>query len=135
MALSQEETRTRKRVRFKSWYQTKKAQGIDPIAHRAKKRKDFVLALVGTKCQLCGYDRCRENLAFHHVTGKDRGLSIKAFQCRAVSLVAEIKKCVILCHNCHGEVHNGVVNPEIVQVEHVRLASAFAAVESEFILL
>ena len=135
MSLSHEEIKSRKKVRFRAWYKARRAEGVDPITVRARRRKDFVLALVGTRCQLCGYDKCRENLAFHHVTGKDRGLSIKAFQCRPASLVEEIRKCVVVCHNCHGEVHNGLVSPEIVESEHVRLSEAFRAVESEFVTL
>lgn len=135
MALSIEEIRSRKRTRYKAWYDAKRDSGIDPITARARRRKQFVLGLIGRKCQICGYAKCEANLAFHHVLGKDRGLSIKAFQCRTVNLVEEIKKCVAVCSNCHGEIHNGLVDPTKIAQEHERLRSAFIAHLSAFLPL
>jgi hypothetical protein len=37
------------------------------------------------------------------------GLSGRAFQVALPRLLREMRKCVLLCHNCHGEVHAGRV--------------------------
>lgn len=70
---------------------------------RAKRR---LIEAFGGCCGVCGYNRCEWNLAFHHL---DPGVKEKGFghyQSLAwAKIVAEIRKCVMLCHNCHGEVH------------------------------
>ena len=64
-------------------------------------------------CVVCGYDRCLEALHFHHVgDGKDKAVS----RCRSVASVdREIAKCVLLCANCHTEVHS---NPDYTRPDH-----------------
>lgn len=58
------------------------------------------------QCELCGYSKNRAALCFHHLDEdeKDFGLSGNRFRNRD-ELKREIEKCVILCHNCHMEVH------------------------------
>ena len=67
-------------------------------------------------CQICGYNRCPEALEFHHVdeTTKDYNPSRLATQGSRDKFLDEIKKCVIVCANCHREIHAGVVeSPQI----------------------
>lgn len=59
-------------------------------------------------CKLCGYNKCGYALDWHH-HNDDKSYepsnllkrSWKAYQ-------DEISKCVLLCSNCHREVHAGV---------------------------
>ncbi len=59
---------------------------------------------------MCGYDRCILNLTFHHVDPQTKvfpmsmrtGKSINAFR-------EEVKKCVLVCANCHGEIEAGLI--------------------------
>jgi hypothetical protein len=78
-----------------------------------KWRKNTKLKLVdsfGSKCCVCGYDRCVEALEFHHLDpsekdfrwGKING-NIRGWS----TIITEIKKCVMVCSNCHKEVHAG----------------------------
>jgi hypothetical protein len=48
---------------------------------------------------------------FHHIdaSSKSSSLAIKHFQKRLEELLPEIQKCVICCHNCHGEIHAGLL--------------------------
>ena len=65
--------------------------------------------MLGGKCSKCGYNKCLSALDFHHNRGKKEGhLSrlIKDFS-KQKSL-KEIKKCILLCANCHREVHAGL---------------------------
>lgn len=60
------------------------------------------------KCQKCGYNRCSEALEFHHINlqEKDDGIARMISNNYTLDKVKEeMKKCVILCANCHREFH------------------------------
>lgn len=70
-----------------------------------------IVKAMGGKCQVCGYAKCDAALDLHHIdqTQKEFGFgryfaNIKG----ALSVVAELKKCALLCSNCHREVHAGI---------------------------
>lgn len=66
---------------------------------------------MGGKCQCCGYDKCMTALAFHHLipTEKDFGFGqIRANPKSWEKIVNELKKCILVCHNCHSEIHSGL---------------------------
>ena len=75
---------------------------------KARKERKLKLAeLLGGKCVICDYHRCAKALEFHHVdesTKEDKGCGL-CFLSRWDKLLEEIKKCVLLCSNCHREVH------------------------------
>jgi predicted HNH restriction endonuclease len=62
--------------------------------------------MAGGSCLGCGYQKCLGVLSFHHVdpTKKDFNLSSR-YQLRHEYALAEFKKCVLVCANCHGELH------------------------------
>lgn len=60
------------------------------------------------KCQKCGYDKCSEALEFHHINPKEKDGEIARMISNNYSLDKvkdEMKKCIILCSNCHREFH------------------------------
>lgn len=62
---------------------------------------------------ICNYDRCPEALDFHHIDPFQKDFQmgdILASPQRWTIIVAELKKCVLLCANCHRELHAGVAN-------------------------
>ncbi len=65
----------------------------------------------GGKCQICGYAKSIRALTFHHrnPSEKDFGLSDRGLTRSWEKTKNEIKKCVLLCANCHAEVHDGLV--------------------------
>lgn len=74
----------------------------------------------GSKCSLCGYKRSKRALVFHHrdPSKKDFGLSVRGLTRSWEKMLAELKKCVLLCANCHAEVHEGVTQlPKVISVE------------------
>jgi len=73
----------------------------------------------GNKCQICGYDRCAEAMEFHHLDSseKDFGVSHKGYTRGWLKVKEEIDKCVMLCANCHREVHAGLQLPQVTVVE------------------
>jgi hypothetical protein len=76
------------------------------VIYRKKKRKTKILELFGGKCVICGYDKCPAALKFHHVDQSTKIFNISGSENRSwKSLVEEIKKCILVCGNCHDEIH------------------------------
>ena len=61
----------------------------------------------GSKCMVCGYNRCIEALEFHHnnSTEKDFSISEKGYTRSWAKVKEELDKCMLLCANCHREIH------------------------------
>ena len=77
------------------------------------KLKRNMIEYSGGKCQICGYARCVKALAFHHVNPDEKDFNISGNHCRRWKrLVKELDKCVLLCMNCHNEVHAGMYTQE-----------------------
>jgi ferredoxin-like protein FixX len=58
-------------------------------------------------CVLCGYSRCDKALEYHHLDPSVKESLVSAT--RSIKrMKEEAGKCVLLCANCHREVHSGV---------------------------
>ena len=77
--------------------------------NRKKSIRDFKSA-AGGKCYVCGYNRCLTSLVFHHKNPSTKVGSVgEMIYTHGKKFVAEeVKKCVLLCANCHGEVHENL---------------------------
>jgi len=84
-------------------------EGMGVIAHRRETKKKAV-AHMGSACFGCGWTGLAAVFEFHHSDGstKDFGIGQDGVARRWESIVAELAKCVMLCANCHREVHAGV---------------------------
>ena len=90
------------------------------VSARRKKLREMALEYGGGKCILCGYKKCRRAMVFHHVDSskKDFGLSVRGLTRSWEKMRVELDKCVLLCANCHAEVHDGITQlPEGILVE------------------
>jgi 5-methylcytosine-specific restriction endonuclease McrA len=79
----------------------------------AKRRKNLKLKAVeklGGQCQICSYDKIIDALHFHHRNPVDKSFSLsqKGLTRSWKRVEAELKKCVLICANCHAEVHAGI---------------------------
>jgi len=108
-----------------------KANNVKHVTKCRKKNRDIVLVHNGAKCQRCGYDKCPSALEFHHIDPDTKKFGIRDGQTRALKkMLEEADKCVLLCANCHRELHYGVWNideidparhpfPELIAASHV----------------
>lgn len=77
---------------------------------RAIEIKKKCINYLGGACLMCGYNKCIEALEFHHKdqSTKDptltNGRGINKRKCFE-TLKEELNKCVLLCANCHREIH------------------------------
>ena len=63
----------------------------------------------GGKCCICGYDKCSAALEFHHLNPEEKEFTLGAnTNIGTEKAIAEIKKCVLVCANCHREIHDGL---------------------------
>jgi hypothetical protein len=70
----------------------------------AKKIK--ALKLIGEKCSICGENRLWL-LLFHHTDPTVKEFSMVELKTYRWSIIEkEIKKCVVVCYNCHKELHH-----------------------------
>lgn len=77
-----------------------------------KRTKRLIIESMGDKCQICDYDRCDSALELHHIDPSKKEFSFGGLRAspRSVELIKdELKKCILLCSNCHKEVHAGIV--------------------------
>ena len=75
-----------------------------------KRIKQWALEYKGNKCQLCGYNKCIEALELHHTNPleKDFSISDRDIKLDWKKIKNELDKCIIICSNCHREIHNGI---------------------------
>lgn len=68
------------------------------------------IALKGGACQACGYSRSVRALHFHHLDPSQKDFRISGKNVKSWDRVQEeLKKCILLCANCHAEVHDGLL--------------------------
>ena len=75
--------------------------------------KERIVNSLGGKCCICGYNKCFASLAPHHLDPTIKEFSFGAIRGNPTSwnrIVKELRKCVLVCSNCHGEIHAGVTS-------------------------
>lgn len=53
----------------------------------------------------CGYDTCMQALEFHHLDPTKKETIISSDSITVEQAIEESKKCILLCSNCHKELH------------------------------
>lgn len=84
-------------------------QSYDAQKNRGLTRKLELVKNAGGCCSICGYNQNLAALAFHHADSatKDFKLDMRSLSNRGLETVLEeFDKCILVCHNCHAELHN-----------------------------
>lgn len=86
-----------------------KARHLLKQKERRLDRKTLAIFNAGGKCLICGYDKCSHALEFHHLDPKSKDLNFKDFRTWSEEkMILELKKCILVCANCHREIHAGI---------------------------
>lgn len=101
--------------------------------YKSRKRESaklFLMSPVGYKCQVCGYDKHTGGLSFHHVdsTIKDFNVSSTKLTYSPKRLVEEASKCLLVCHNCHSEIHAGLIDDSkiaLISFDGIKIPHSF----------
>lgn len=64
----------------------------------------------GGKCIKCGYDKYYGSLHFHHLDPIKKDFCISGVRSYTFNdkIKKELDKCVLVCSNCHGEIHGNI---------------------------
>ncbi len=74
-----------------------------------KRNKERAVEYKGSKCEKCGYNKCITALEFHHLDPKEKDFSPSGNMNMAWDKIkVEIDKCILVCANCHREIHNNI---------------------------
>lgn len=75
---------------------------------RGRKKRQEIIQYKGGRCEKCGYCKNSAALSFHHLDINTKSFDINTRKCYTFSynkLKQEADKCILLCHNCHMELH------------------------------
>jgi len=85
---------------------------------RHKERKLELIKYKGNKCEKCGYNKNYAVLQFHHLDPLAKeGTVSNMIQQTKISLdeiKLEVDKCILVCSNCHDEIHNPSWDREVI---------------------
>lgn len=86
---------------------------VEKVTEFRKRRKINLVKIAGCKCALCGYDRAISALEFHHINEEEKSYQLSSGNCHKIEEdITELRKCILVCANCHREIHSGVHSKE-----------------------
>lgn len=71
-----------------------------------KNRSKLIKFKRQTGCERCGYNEHGGSIDFHHLDKSKKEQRIKGDCWKSESNIKEIKKCILLCKNCHFWIHS-----------------------------
>lgn len=95
-------------IKYHTNYSAKQDEEGTKIKYR------YILKM-GGKCSVCGYDKNLSALTFHHVNPEEKEFTLtsRAFnRTTEETIEKELNKCVLLCQNCHHEIHHPELDKE-----------------------
>ena len=84
----------------------------ESVIRRRHKIKEMSVEYKGGECEICGYKKYIGALQFHHLEPdkKDFHISQKGHSRSWDKVKVELDKCMLVCANCHSELHAGIIN-------------------------
>lgn len=81
-----------------------------PVVEFRRRTKQKAVALLGGRCRGCDREFAASTFEFHHLDAgtKDFSISDDGIPRPWERITAELAKCVLVCANCHREIHAGM---------------------------
>jgi hypothetical protein len=77
---------------------------------RQRDLKQKAIDYKGGCCQICNYDKYNGALEFHHKDPSIKDFSLGHAKMYSFEKVkSELDKCILVCANCHREIHGGII--------------------------
>lgn len=105
----------------------KKRKNVEYVQRRRHKIKEMAIEYKGGCCQCCGYSKSKRALEFHHLdpTEKDFNISHKGHSRSWERVKKELDKCILLCSNCHAEIHDGLIRFDLTGVDKEEILNTY----------
>lgn len=89
---------------------------------RMQKLKKQMVEYKGGSCVICGYNHYMGALEFHHLNPKEKDFNLSHMKKYTFDekIKNELDKCILVCSNCHREIHGKVVVPSGFEPESKR---------------
>ena len=92
--------------RVKLTLEEKRINNYERIKSFRQKTKEKAIEYKGGKCEKCGYNKCSWAFEFHHINSDDKDFGISSYSTLTWEKIkTELDKCIMLCANCHRELH------------------------------
>jgi hypothetical protein len=108
--------------KYENFSQTQKnfkdEHGLNLYTLKGIKKKLQLIELMGGKCEKCGYDKNIAAFDFHHKNPFEKSFDVKIQKLNYMSdddILNEAMKCMLLCANCHRELHS-----PYMEINHVK---------------
>lgn len=76
------------------------------VSEHRRKLKAKAIAYKGGACIRCGYSKCPAALQFHHTDPTRKDFQISGHARAWEKIVIELDKTLLVCANCHHEIHH-----------------------------
>lgn len=92
---------------------SKQSEAVVSWRNRTKQR---IVESMGGKCVICGYSKNTAALELHHLDKTKKLFSFGSIRANPIAwskICEELKKCILVCANCHREIETGEVDDSI----------------------
>lgn len=94
------------------------SQSYESQKTKGSRKKRKIIDLLGGKCSQCGYSKSLNALCFHHLDPSQKRikLDLRTMANNSMNkIIEEAKKCILLCCNCHMELHYGSIGQDGIE--------------------
>lgn len=84
---------------------TRNEQMVKNVVEWRRRKKIELVEYKGGECEKCGYKKCIDALEFHHKDPNEKDFTISGKSWSFERLKKEADKCILVCSNCHKEIH------------------------------
>lgn len=73
--------------------------------------KEKMILYKGGQCVSCSYNKCQDALEFHHLNPNEKDFTVAQYKGSILNntIKKELDKCILVCSNCHREIHAGLL--------------------------
>lgn len=96
-----------RKIADKKYYENNKKEIYTKKIEKIREFKKLLVNILGKKCNNCGYNKCLAAIEFHHKdSNKENSIARLLKDYSKQKALKEAHKCILLCANCHREVHH-----------------------------
>lgn len=108
--IARQSLRKRLTLKQKQSKEERKKKTKHAVCEWRRKKKIKAIEHKGGKCQVinCGYDKSVYSLSFHHINPEEKDFEIASSNKSWDFIKSELDKCILVCNNCHAEIHDEI---------------------------